>query len=198
MRPHTITTALAAAALAATLTACGNTGDTVKTTRATTSTTKTSRHTPASPKAAAKPTKAPTAGIGDTLTLRAYNEGIKLDATIVHWADPAHSSDEFTTPDKGKRWVAAQYKLRNLGSKTYSDSPSNGAQVIDSQGQRFDTTYGEITAGPAMSDDLKLPPGDTALGWVVFEVPTTSKIVKVQWAADSGFSDQTGQWQVSD
>ncbi|MFG2717090.1 hypothetical protein ACGFW5_02100 [Streptomyces sp. NPDC048416] len=37
----------------------------------------------------------------------------------------------------------------------------------------------------------------SALGFIVFEIPTTSKVTKVQFAMDSGFSDDTGQWVVS-
>ena len=78
----------------------------------------------------------------------------------------------------------------------YADSPSNGAKAADSEGQRFDAWFGEISAGPAMSSDVSLPKGEKALGWIVFEVPKDSKIVSVQFGMNSGFSNQTGQWSV--
>jgi len=37
--------------------------------------------------------------------------------------------------------------------------------------------------------------GDKALGYIVFEVPTTSKVSMVQFGTDSGFGG-TGEWQV--
>jgi hypothetical protein len=38
--------------------------------------------------------------------------------------------------------------------------------------------------------------GSTGLGCVVFEVPTTARITKVQFTLDSGMGPQTGQWNV--
>lgn len=136
------------------------------------------------------------ATVGDTLTLKGMEDGEQLDVTLKKWLPTAEGADEFNVPEDGKRWAAAQFELVNTGTKVYSDSPSNGAQAADSQGQRFDAYFGEIAAGPAMSSDVSLPKGEKALGWIVFEVPENSKITKVQFAMNSGFSDQTAQWSV--
>jgi hypothetical protein len=123
-------------------------------------------------------------------------DGEQLDVTLKKWLPTAEGASEFDTPQDGKRWAAAQFELVNTGSKVYADSPQNGAKAADSQGQRFDSWFGEIKAGPGMSSDVSLPKGEKALGWIVFEVPKDSKIVSVQFAMNSGFSDQTGQWTV--
>ncbi|MCX5441144.1 DUF4352 domain-containing protein [Streptomyces sp. NBC_00063] len=133
---------------------------------------------------------------GDTITLKGMDDGSQLDVTVVKVVDPAKSSDEFTTPESGNRFIGVQFKLVNSGTKAYNDSPSNGAQVADKDGQQFDATFGDITAGPSMSSSVKLAPGGKALGWIVFEAPTKSKVTQVQFAMDSGFSDQTGQWSI--
>nr|WP_206326216.1 DUF4352 domain-containing protein [Streptomyces sp. N502] len=140
--------------------------------------------------------KKKTAAIGDTLTLHGFEDGEQLDVTLKKWLPTAEGADEFNVPSDGKRWAAAQFELVNTGSKVYADSPSNGVQVADGQGQRFSSWFGEISAGPAMSSDVSLPKGEKALGWIVFEVPKDSKIVTVQFAMNSGFSDETGQWAV--
>jgi hypothetical protein len=137
-----------------------------------------------------------TAAVGDTLTLKGLEDGEQLDVTLKKWLPTAEGASEFDTPQDGKRWAAAQFELVNTGSKVYADSPQNGAKAADSQGQRFDSWFGEIKAGPGMSSDVSLPKGEKALGWIVFEVPKDSKIVSVQFAMNSGFSDQTGQWTV--
>lgn len=138
-----------------------------------------------------------TAAIGDTLTLTGQEPGQKLAVTLKKWADPVKSTDAYTTPQNGKRWVAAQFELKNTGTVTYADSPSNGAQVADSDGQRFHSTIaGGITAGPEMTADLKLPVGEKALGWIVFEIPKDSKAASVQFTMNSGFAQQTGQWTI--
>ncbi|MEE1802264.1 DUF4352 domain-containing protein [Streptomyces sp. NPDC101062] len=197
---HRITVAAVAAVLLLTATACGGADEV---------TTK-----PNKPAAAAEtadpaveevteepaeptPSKAEDAAIGDTITLKGFEDGEQLDVTVKKWVDPAKGGDEFFAPEDGNRWVGAQFELVNTGTKVYSDSPSNGAQVADTEGQRFGTTFADITAGPSMTSDAKVPPGEKALGWIVFEVPKGSKVATIQFAMNSGMADQTGQWKVS-
>lgn len=142
--------------------------------------------------------KKQTAEIGDTLTLTGQEPGQKLAVTLKKWADSAKSSNEYMKPQDGQRWVAGQFELKNTGTVTYSDSPGNGAQVADTEGQRFSATIagGPLTVGPEMTSGLKLPVGETALGWIVFEVPKGSKLKSAQFTMNSGFADRTGQWNI--
>jgi len=183
---HTLT---ATAALAIALTAC--TGpQTVSTTPDKTTTATTSKKT-SSPKQT-------TAHIGDTLTLSGTKEGEQIAVTIKKWADPAKGNDQYIPPQKGMRWVAGQFELTNTGTAVYADSPGNSAQVADTKGQRFRSTMaaGTLAAGPEMTSGLKLPRGEKALGWIVFEVPKDSKVASVQFTMNSGFADETGQWNI--
>ncbi|MZF56930.1 DUF4352 domain-containing protein [Streptomyces sp. SID5594] len=193
MRRTTIAT-IATAALLLTATAC--TGDDI-----TTKPTKTGAAAPeASTPAEApedEPTKATVAKVGDTITLKGQEDGEQVDATLKKLIDPAEPKDEFFTPEDGNRWVAAQFELTNTGTKPYADSPSNGAQVADADGQRFQATFADTKAGPSMASEAKVPPGEKVLGWITFEVPKASKITTVQFGLNSGFADQTGQWRVS-
>jgi hypothetical protein len=193
---HTRTTTLAAltAATLLALTAC-TAEETVNTTPKKTASKAAEKNTPAEEETTEAP-KEKTAGVGDTLTLKGIEDGEQLDVTLKKWLPTAEPATEFDIPQDGKRWAAAQFELVNTGSKVYADSPSNGAKAADSQGQRFDSWFGEIKAGPAMSSDVSLPKGEKALGWIVFEIPKDSKIVSVQFAMNSGFSDQTGQWSL--
>lgn len=184
----------AAITLTAALTACGLGSEAVNTTPKNTGSKPAAGAGKTKPSAKAKPKRA--ASVGDTLTLHGVEDGEQLDVTLLKWEDDATSADEFLQPQAGKRWVAAQFQLVNTGSKVYSDSPANGAQVADAEGQRFQSTFGAITAGPEMSSDATLPPGDKALGWIAFEAPKDSKIAKVQFAMASGFAEETGQWTV--
>lgn len=188
-RIHTTVVGLAAAGLLA-LTACGTGEDTVTTQP------KAAPRTAADEKAGATRTADRTAGVGDTLALKGTG-GEQLDVTLKKWLPTAKGADEINVPPDGKRWAAAQFELVNTGSKVYADSPGNGAKAADSDGQRFDAWFGEIAAGPAMASDLSLPKGEKALGWIVFQVPKGSKIVSLQFAMNSGFSDHTGQWSVT-
>lgn len=179
---------LAVAGVLLATTACQ--GGTVTTTPAKKATSSTAAGTAKASPTAAKAT------VGDTIAVKGNLKGERLDVTVKQWVDPAKSADEFMKPDDGKRWVAAQLQLANTGTAAYSDSPTNGVQVADAQGQRFQATFGEVTAGPSMAASLKIAPGDKALGWIVFEVPKDSKVTTVQFAMNSGFADQTAQWAI--
>lgn len=153
----------------------------------------------ATPKAATSKTPATpkVAKVGDTIALTGTEDGSKLDVTLVKVADPAKPRDEFFAPEDGNRWIGVQFRLLNTGTVAYSDSPGNGVQIADSQGQQFTSTFADITAGPSMGSSVTLKPGAKALGWIVFEVPKASKGAVVQFAMDSGFADQTGEWALS-
>jgi len=147
------------------------------------------------PAGGAKASTAPVAHVGDTISLAGNDDGEKVAVKLVKIVDPAKGR-EFSTPDKGNRFVAVQFKLTNVGKTAYDDSPSNGAAVVDTDGQRFDATIDDVTAGPSMSSDVKMAAGDSALGYLVFEVPKASKLRSVQFTLDSGFADQTGEWRL--
>ncbi|MEU5927825.1 DUF4352 domain-containing protein [Streptomyces antimycoticus] len=194
--------ALTAAILCLPLTACGSNDDDSISTKPKADSSSQAAPTseavePADAAETTPPSQQPKAArIGDTITLSGQDDGQQLDVTMKKWLDPANSADEFTAPAAGKRWVAVQIQLTNTGTTTYSDSPSNCIQAADTDGQRFDSTFGDITAGPQMTSDLKLPAGDKALGWVVIEVPKASKVATLQFTMNSGFADETGQWKV--
>jgi hypothetical protein len=193
---HTRTTTITALAAAALLALTGCTAEeTVNTTPKNTASKAAEEKAPAEEETTEAPEEK-TAAVGDTLTLKGIEDGEQLDVTLKKWLPTAKPATEFDIPQDGKRWAAAQFELVNTGSKVYADSPQNGAKAADSQGQRFDSWFGEIKAGPSMSSDVSLPKGEKALGWIVFEVPKDSKVVSVQFGMNSGFSDQTGQWSV--
>jgi hypothetical protein len=191
--------AIAAALLACTVTACAGTDEEVTTKpKAPAAADKGAEKKDDGAKAEAAEAKKPKdAKVGDTIALKGMENGHELDVTVVKVVDNAKSSDDFTAPEDGNRWIGVQFQLVNTGTKAYADSPQNGAQIADDQGQQFQTTFADITAGPSMSSSVKLKPGAKALGWVVFEVPKTSKADIVQFGMDSGFSDQTGEWKLS-
>lgn len=136
------------------------------------------------------------AAVGNTLELTGTGSGAVMAVTVTAVADPARGADFLSSPEAGERLVAVQFRLHNTGTATYSDSPSNGAEVIDEQGQGFNATVAQVTAGPAFPAGVHIAPGDTALGYVAFEVPESSRLARVQFTLDSGFANRTGQWAV--
>ncbi|MFI6850045.1 DUF4352 domain-containing protein [Kitasatospora sp. NBC_00085] len=134
-----------------------------------------------------------TASVGDTLALSGQKPEEKVDVTVVKIVDPATAKEAFSSPKAGTKLVAVQFRLRNTGTAVYDDSPSNGARLVDSEGQQFTDT----TAGPGFPGSVTIAPGDTALGYITFAIPTASQVAKIQFALDSGFAPSTGQWTVS-
>lgn len=136
--------------------------------------------------------------VGDTLSLTGTSGEEKLDVTVVKVVDPARAKDSLSSPDPGNHLVSVQFRLKNTGTAVYNDSPSNGVDVIDQDGQRFDTAFlSDTTAGAEFPGGVTILPGRTALGYLSFEVPNASRVVAVQFAMDSGFSDDVGEWTVS-
>ncbi|AZP20892.1 DUF4352 domain-containing protein [Streptomyces aquilus] len=134
--------------------------------------------------------------VGDTVSLTGSEPGERLDVTVTKVVDPAPTNPDDFQPDAGNHYVAVQFRLKNTGTAVYHDSPSNGATVIDKAGQRFDSTLGDSAAGPAFPASVNVGPGKTALGFITFEVSDGSRIVTVQFAMNSGFADDVGEWTV--
>jgi hypothetical protein len=134
--------------------------------------------------------------VGDTLRLTGLDSGEALDVTVTKVVEPAHPKDSYLKPSAGDHLVAVQFRLKNTGTTVYDDSPSNGATVIDKNGQRFSDSFNDSTAGPSFPGSITISPGKEALGFITFEVPKASRVITVQFAMDSGFSDDVGEWQV--
>lgn len=158
---------------------------------------------PASPAAGATSTSATattapvSAQVGDTLNLSGNDTGSLMAVTVTRVVDPAAAANVFGSPSPGNRLVAVQFQLKNVGTAVYSDSPSNGAQLIDSRGQIYNSFIGDTNAGPSLPSIAHIAPGDTALGYITFQVPLGTSVAKVQFTLSSGFARDTGQWIVN-
>ena len=149
---------------------------------------------PAGGKAKAAPKAKAAAKVGDTIALKGFDGS--ADVTVVKVVDKPKGADEFSTPDKGNRFYAVQFKIKDTGGKAYSDSPSNGAKVVDSKGQSYDADFNDTKAGPGFPGTVNIASGSSGLGFITFQVPAGAKITQIQFGLDSGMADQTGQWNV--
>jgi hypothetical protein len=152
------------------------------------------KNLPSAPATSAAPGKT-NAGIGDTIALKGIDAAAKAQVTAMKVVDPATSTSGFDTPAAGSRYVAVQFQIQNTGTVVYDDAPGNSAKIADTSGHQFDSVIVDsVTAGPLFPTTLKISPGEKAVGYLVFELPTTSKVANVQFTLDSGFADDTGQW----
>jgi hypothetical protein len=181
-----LTATAAAGALAATalsLTACG------------TPTVTSSPSSGASSGDASGSAAKPSAHVGSTIDLTGNASGEKLAVTLVRLHRRV-SGSEFETPQPGDRFAGIQLRLRNVGTATFSDSVSNDVVVFDKKGQSYESTIASSVGCTQFASTERLAPGESGLGCVLFEVPVSAKIARVQVTLDSGFADQTGEWKV--
>jgi len=136
-----------------------------------------------------------TAGIGTAITLTGNTSGEKMAVTVTKVIANAQPGDEFTSAPAGDRLYAVQFRLSDSGSAAYSDAPSNGAAVVDSKGQSYESAVADTAVGcPSFPATENVAPGASGLGCIVFEVPASAKITQVQFTLDSGMGPDTGQW----
>ncbi|MER8182609.1 DUF4352 domain-containing protein [Kitasatospora sp. NPDC094015] len=152
--------------------------------------------TPAAGSSAAR-SSSQRAVIGDSLELTGFDAGERMTVTATQVVDPARPTSEVVAPSPGHRLVAVQFRLQNTGTADYADAPSNGATLIDSQGQSFNATIAPTTAGPPFATPLRIARGESALGVISFDLPVGSTPAKVQFTLESGLAAQTGQWTVT-
>ena len=136
------------------------------------------------------------ARVGSTITLGGNDAGEKMKVTVIRVISHAQPGDEISSPDPGKRFYAVQFRLHDTGTAAYSDSPSNGAAVVDASGQSYQSTIYDVAECQSFPGTENIAAGDTGLGCVVFQVPVSAKITKVQFTLNSGFGPDTGQWDV--
>jgi uncharacterized protein DUF4352 len=136
------------------------------------------------------------ATIGSTITLKGIDDGERVAVTLVKIVNNAPGADEFNQPPSGKVFIAVQIRMRNTGTAGYDDSPSNGAKLLDGAGQQYEVGLNDVKSGPSLPAVTKMPPGGNALGFLVFEVPKGTTPTTFQFALNSGYADQTGQWSI--
>jgi Domain of unknown function (DUF4352) len=152
---------------------------------------------PASASSAAKArSSAAPAKVGSTITLAGNDSGEQIAVTVTKIYRHAQPASDFDDPNSGDRLVAVQFRLDDTGSAAYSDSPSNGATVVDASSQSYQSSLNDAADCPSFPGTENIAPGQSGLGCVVFEVPHAAVITEVQFTLDSGMGPQTGQWDV--
>jgi hypothetical protein len=91
---------------------------------------------------------------------------------------------------------AVQFRLRNTGSRAYSDAPALGAAVLDAAGQSYKSSFDSVADCTSFPASVNIAAGHSSVGCLVFEVPSNARITLVQFTLDAGLGPQTGQWEV--
>jgi hypothetical protein len=152
--------------------------------------------TAASPRPSETASVKAAAGVGSSIVLAGERSGEQMTVTVTkvfRHPQPATQSDGARS---GDRLFAVQFRLEDTGRAAYSDTPDNGAAVVDSSGQSYQSAISSVAECDSFPATENIAPGASGLGCVVFEVPTAAKIVEVQFTLDSGRRPQTGQWDI--
>ncbi|GAA0916419.1 DUF4352 domain-containing protein [Nonomuraea longicatena] len=134
------------------------------------------------------------AKVGESITLQGTDPGLKVTVTLIQVFSPATPSSDFLKPKSGFRYVAVQVTLANQGQAVYNGAPGSGAYLIDTEGQQYRDTYGEVREGPGFPGLVTMNAGDNRKGVIVFEIPESARPAKFQFGLNSGFASQTGGW----
>ncbi|MCF2526280.1 DUF4352 domain-containing protein [Yinghuangia soli] len=133
------------------------------------------------------------ANVGDTLNVSHSDQDFQV--TLVQIVDPATPANEYSKADDGGRLVAIQWRVTNTSSKPLSASPASFSKLIDDQGQVFDFSIGGRAQGVEYPAMVQIPPGDSRLGFVTYEVPQNTKLVKVEFSG--GYGKPNAEWRLS-
>lgn len=133
--------------------------------------------TKASAKAPAEPAK-----IGDSITLKANDAATRVEVRVVEVRRRGNV-------------LGVELLLTNTGTATYDDSPSNGAKVISRGDREFDPSF--VASGVCeIPGGVKISPGNRRRVCLPFEMAPSVKPKQFQFALDSGFGPQTGEWDL--
>lgn len=150
--------------------------------------------TKATVKAAPKTTAPPAvAHVGSTVAVKGDNEDLNVQLAAL--MDPAPGSDEFTTPDPGKRFIGVKLVIADVGSKAVQDDANNDVSVVGSDNQTYSPDFADLAGCTNFnSGTFTLAPGATSTGCVTFDLPSTVKVVKVAFSPP--FSGNVSEWLV--
>jgi hypothetical protein len=79
----------------------------------------------------------------------------------------------------------------------YKDDPFVDITAKDAAGQSMKQAFlTSTTAGAQLDSSTSLAPGDKALGFETFDVPSGDKIAQVQYSLNGGLYGNSGEWQI--
>ncbi|MEY9964841.1 hypothetical protein ABIA33_002883 [Streptacidiphilus sp. MAP12-16] len=157
---------------------------------------------PAPTSAAAPPATATApapATVGDTVTVRATQQGTTVSVTLIKVVNPAHQGQYQVAPQPGKHYLALQFRVTDTGSAVYSDAPVNCVSVFGSTAEQYaPTVISDLAEGALLGSagELRLGQHESAVGYVVFEVPDGTKLARILYIPDSGYSTDAAEWTV--
>jgi hypothetical protein len=100
-------------------------------------------------------------------------------------------------PNPGHQLVAVPLRIVNTGDKVWTPNADVGAEVTDQTDVSYssDPAFTSLAAGSALPGAMKLRPGSTVTGLIVFEVPAGTQVEKVRVSVGPSLP-KTLRWSV--
>jgi hypothetical protein len=122
-----------------------------------------------------------------------YGDSVSVTATQL--VDPAIAAAGSGLPDAGYRFVAVQLSLNNQSTSVTIQGDANySTTVTGSDGQTYSADYGTVSECANFEyGEFQLPPGNSAAGCVLFELPTSVTVKTIQFTLAPSYLD-VAQW----
>ncbi len=122
---------------------------------------------------------APRGEVGQTRTITSSFDPT-IQVTLLCFADPAPPASSFDEPAAGRRLVAAQFRVTNLGTSNWFSCASIDAELRDTEGATFTAGFNDTSLGQSFGCPTALP-GETVSGWVTYEVTDGRTVDFIRW-----------------
>ena len=98
----------------------------------------------------------------------------------------------------GTRFVAAVFKITDNGTASTSDDANNNATIVGSNDESYSADFDNVSECTNFNDgEYEIASGQSLTGCVVFEIPTSVSVAKIEWSPDGGFGGSFGEWHVN-
>ncbi|MDQ3721132.1 MAG: DUF2510 domain-containing protein [Actinomycetota bacterium] len=135
----------------------------------------------------------PEVALGRSVDLTTQDR-VRVRVTALAVVDPV-AGGRYLRPKRGRRWVGVRLRVEGLGPGVYKDAPGNDARLLAGR-QFFRAVTAQATGCPSLEVILKLGPGQSATGCVIFEVPRGRSADRLRFIPSSGFAPDVGTWRL--
>lgn len=152
--------------------------------------------TPALPPPSDEPrsNRLPQRSLGTSSVVRTQ-EGSRVRVTALEVLDPVRRGAYSLEPQAGTRWVGVLLRLEALGPMPYDDSPGNASRIF-AGGRSYESDTASPDGCKRLEAVLKIPPGGSITGCVIFEVARGDKPTRLSYVASSGYSPDVASWRL--
>lgn len=136
----------------------------------------------------------PEVALGRSVDLTTQDRS-RVRVTALTVVDPVARGTYLLRPKRGSRWVGLRLKVEGLGPGLYKDAPSNGSRLLGG-GRAFRAVTKQPDGCPSLDVLIRLAPGQSATGCVIFEIPRGRSVGRFRFTPSSGFAPDVATWRL--